>query len=66
VRDLCLPKHVEAALLRREGPLGRRLALLEVGRTEPALLASAGVDGPSWWQALLHAYHWAIQVARNV
>jgi EAL and modified HD-GYP domain-containing signal transduction protein len=66
VRDLCLPKHVEAALLRREGLLGRRLQLIEAGRAEPALLAGAGVDGLSWWQALLHAYHWAIQVARNV
>jgi EAL and modified HD-GYP domain-containing signal transduction protein len=66
VRDLCLPGHVEAALLRREGPLGRRLQLIEGARAEPELLAGAGVDGPSWWQAMLHAYHWAIQVARNV
>jgi EAL and modified HD-GYP domain-containing signal transduction protein len=66
VRDLCLPKHVEAALLRREGPLGRRLQLIGTGRAEPGLLAGAGVDGRSWWQAVLHAYHWAIQVARNV
>jgi EAL and modified HD-GYP domain-containing signal transduction protein len=66
VRDLCLPKHVEAALLHREGPLGRHLALIEASRAEPDALAAAGVDGPSWWQAMLHAYHWAIQVARNV
>jgi EAL and modified HD-GYP domain-containing signal transduction protein len=66
VRELRLPGHVDAALLRREGLLGQRLALIEAARAEPGLLLGAGVDGPSWWQAVLHAYHWAIQVARNV
>lgn len=66
VQDLNLPGHVEAALLRREGQLGQRLRLAEAGRPDPETLEDAGVDGPDWWQSQLHAYHWAIQVARNV
>ena len=66
VQDLNLPEHVEAALLRREGELGQRLRLVEAGRPDPATLAAAGVDGQAWWESLLHACHWAIQVARNV
>jgi EAL and modified HD-GYP domain-containing signal transduction protein len=66
VRELNLPDHVEAALLRRAGLLGQRLRLAEAGRPDPETLEAAGVDGPDWWQGQLHAYHWAIQVARNV
>jgi EAL and modified HD-GYP domain-containing signal transduction protein len=66
VRDLNLPEHVEAALLRREGQLGQRLRLAETGRPDAATLERAGVDGADWWESQLHAYHWAIQVARNV
>ncbi|MBW8900546.1 MAG: HDOD domain-containing protein [Massilia sp.] len=66
VCDLNLPEHVEAALLRREGPLGQRLRLAETGRPDAPTLELAGVDGPDWWESQLHAYHWAIQVARNV
>jgi EAL and modified HD-GYP domain-containing signal transduction protein len=66
VRDLNLPEHVEAALLHREGQLGQRLRLAEAGRPDAATLDQAGVDGPGWWESQLHAYHWAIQVARNV
>jgi EAL and modified HD-GYP domain-containing signal transduction protein len=66
VQDLNLPEHVEAALLSRDGQLGQRLRLAEAGRPDPETLEGAGVDGPDWWQSQLHAYHWAIQVARNV
>jgi len=66
VQDLNLPEHVEAALLRRDGPLGQRLRLAETGRPDPGTLEEARVDGADWWQSQLHAYHWAIQVARNV
>ncbi|MEW6023562.1 MAG: HDOD domain-containing protein [Pseudomonadota bacterium] len=66
VGELCLPDHVEAALLRREGLLGARLRLMEGGATHAAALAAAGVDPASWWSSQLHAYHWAIQVGRNV
>jgi EAL and modified HD-GYP domain-containing signal transduction protein len=65
LRDLNLPEDVEAALLAREGLLGQRLRLCETG-LEHAVLASAGIDSLAWWQGQLHAYHWAIQVARNV
>jgi len=63
--DLPLPAHVVAALLAREGVLGRRLALSESG-PDAALLADADVDAAAWWDSQLHAHHWAIQVARNV
>jgi EAL and modified HD-GYP domain-containing signal transduction protein len=66
VRDLNLPADVEAALLAREGRLGQRLRLCEMPGATHAVLDRAGVDSLSWWQAQLHAYHWAIQVARNV
>jgi len=66
VADLPLPPAAEAALLRREGQLGQRLQLAASANPEPALLAAAGVDAAGWWQAQLHAYHWAIQVVRNV
>ncbi|XYJ09205.1 HDOD domain-containing protein [Telluria sp. B2] len=67
VGDLRLPQHVEDALLRREGLLGARLRLIEAGQV-PGLdaLAQAGVDPASWWRSQLHAFHWAIQVGRNV
>jgi EAL and modified HD-GYP domain-containing signal transduction protein len=63
--DLCLPEHVCAALLRREGVLGQRLLLAEHG-PDAAALARAGVDAATWWDSQLHAHHWAIQVGRNV
>jgi len=66
VGDLCLPGHVEAALLRREGLLGARLRLMEGGAAHAQALGAAGIDAGSWWSSQLHAYHWAIQVGRNV
>lgn len=66
VGELCLPAHVEAALLRREGINGARLRLMEGGAAHGQALAAAGVDAGSWWRSQLHAYHWAIQVGRNV
>ncbi|QJD98655.1 HDOD domain-containing protein [Massilia forsythiae] len=70
VRDLRLPDEVEAALLRREGLLGRRLRLAEEGVLDAAALAAlldgAGIDAAAWWQVRLQACHWALQVARNV
>ncbi len=65
VADLNLPDHVSAALLRREGVLGHRLRLAEAVPTGQELEA-AGIDIPTWWGCQLHAYHWAIQVGRNV
>jgi EAL and modified HD-GYP domain-containing signal transduction protein len=64
VGALNLPPHVAAALLRREGALGVRLRLVEAPQAQA--LRDARIDTLSWWQSQLHAYHWAIQVARNV
>jgi EAL and modified HD-GYP domain-containing signal transduction protein len=66
VRGLGLVAHVEDALLRRSGLLGRRLRLAEAASVDAALLDGAAVDADGWWQDQLHAHHWAIQVARNV
>ena len=64
---LRLPAHVEDALLRRAGLLGARLSLLEEHGTRDAdVLRAAGIDRASWWSSQLHAFHWAIQVGRNV
>lgn len=63
--DLQLPDEVAAALVQREGRLGAWLALTEAHPTQEALQA-AGIAPSSWWSSQLHAYHWAIQVGRNV
>jgi EAL and modified HD-GYP domain-containing signal transduction protein len=65
VAPLRLPQHVLDALVRRRGMLGQRLRLAEAPPTE-ATLRKAGIDSSRWWLSQLHAYHWAIQVARNV
>lgn len=67
VGDLRLPPYVEDALLRRAGVLGARLRLIETDTVPgPEMLAQAGIDAASWWRSQLHAFHWAIQVGRNV
>ncbi|MFC0252695.1 HDOD domain-containing protein [Massilia consociata] len=65
VADLHLPRHVSDALLTRSGTLGTWLRLTE---THPsgADLDKAGIAPAGWWHSQLHAYHWAIQVGRNV
>jgi c-di-GMP phosphodiesterase len=62
---LRLPTHVLDALLRREGQLGRRLALIE-GKVDPARLAGAGITHDAWWRSQLGAIGWATQVGRHV
>ena len=64
--DLRLPAHVAAALLAREGVLGQRLLLAEGGDVCAPALARARIDAAAWWDSQLHAFHWAIQVGRNV
>jgi EAL and modified HD-GYP domain-containing signal transduction protein len=66
LRGLNLPEDVEAALLAREGKLGQRLRLCEMPGPNIEVLDGAGIDSLAWWQSQLNAYHWAIQVARNV
>jgi len=63
--ELYLPEHVAAALVERRGRLGAWLRLTEAHPTDAALEA-AGVSPGGWWNSQLHAYHWAIQVGRNV
>jgi EAL and modified HD-GYP domain-containing signal transduction protein len=65
VGALSLPPHVATALLRREGQLGQRLRLVEETPGAEAL-AAAGIDAATWGKSQLHAWHWAIQVGRNV
>ncbi|GAB3416242.1 HDOD domain-containing protein [Massilia agilis] len=65
VGSLRLPQHVLDGLLRREGPLGERLRLVE-GKPDQAQLAQAGIDIDTWWRSQLHGWHWAIQVMRHV
>jgi EAL and modified HD-GYP domain-containing signal transduction protein len=54
------------ALLERSGPLGRMLKLVETPTPTVAALREAGIAPNRWWQSQLHAYHWAIQVSRNL
>ena len=64
VAALSLDLDVVMALLDRGGPLGELLSLVE--RHDRDALARAGIDADSYWQAQLQAYHWAIQVSRNL
>jgi EAL and modified HD-GYP domain-containing signal transduction protein len=65
VADLNLPEHVSGALLARSGELGSWLRLTET-HPSPEALNAAGLDPADWWNSQLNAYHWAIQVGRNV
>jgi EAL and modified HD-GYP domain-containing signal transduction protein len=66
VGALSLPPLASDALLTREGPFGELLALVEAGQVNPAMLDRAGIAPEPWWRSQLHAYHWAIQVSRNL
>ncbi len=65
VATLSLPHAAAEALLTRAGELGRLLVLVE-DEADGAMLASAGIGRQVYWQSQLHAYHWAIQVGRNL
>jgi c-di-GMP-related signal transduction protein len=62
---LYLPDDVAGALIDRSGQLGAWLQLVETDPTEAAL-GAAGVSVGDWWSSQLYAYHWAIEVGRNV
>jgi EAL and modified HD-GYP domain-containing signal transduction protein len=64
VAALSLDLDVVMALLDRTGPLGGLLALVE--HPDRAGLDKAGIAADTYWQAQLQAYHWAIQVSRNL
>ncbi len=63
---LSLDANVELALLERAGPLGAMLALTERQLVDASALRDAGIDTETHWRSLLQAYHWAIQVSRNL
>jgi len=63
--DLYLPDGVAGALVERSGQLGAWLKLTEAHPTSEAL-EEAGVSDADWWSSQLQAFHWAIQVGRNV
>ena len=64
-QELQLPSDFAAALVQRAGQLGRWLRLTETDPGEDDL-AAAQVTPHDWWRSQLAAYHWAIQVGRNV
>ena len=66
VGALNLPPLAASALLNRAGPFGELLALIEADRIDPTMLDRAALAPAPWWQSQLHAYHWAIQVSRNL
>lgn len=65
VADLQLPPHVSGALLARSGKLGAWLRMTE-SHPSSGELDAAGIAPADWWTSQLNAYHWAIQVGRNV
>jgi EAL and modified HD-GYP domain-containing signal transduction protein len=64
VAALSLDLDVVMALLDRGGPLGELLKLVE--QQDGAALEQAGISRQTYWEAQLQAYHWAIQVSRNI
>jgi EAL and modified HD-GYP domain-containing signal transduction protein len=64
VAALSLDLDVVMALLDRGGPLGELLQLVE--HTDTQRLAGAAITREIYWEAQLQAYHWAIQVSRNI
>lgn len=66
VSALNLDLDVVAALLDRSGPLGEMLALVEMHEPQASALRDVGIDNETYWRSLLQAYHWALQVSRNV
>ncbi len=66
VGALQLPANASDALLTRTGAFGELLTLAESASPTPAMLDRARLDNDAWWQILLQAYHWAIQVSRSL
>jgi EAL and modified HD-GYP domain-containing signal transduction protein len=66
VSALNLDLDVVAALLDRKGQLGEMLTLVEMHAPQASALRDVGIDNETYWRSLLQAYHWALQVSRNV
>ena len=65
VGALNLTPAAASALLKRAGPLGQLLRMVETGATS-AQLNIAGIDAQQWWHSQVQAYAWAIKVSRNL
>lgn len=66
VGTLNLPPLAADALLTRTGRFGEMLRLAEARCATAPMLAEAKFEPEPWWLSQLHAYHWAIQVSRNL
>ncbi|MES2150273.1 MAG: HDOD domain-containing protein [Pseudomonadota bacterium] len=66
VGALGMDPDATSALLLREGRMGHLLRLVEHATPDAAGLARAEIATEVWWKSQLHAYHWAIQVSRNL
>jgi EAL and modified HD-GYP domain-containing signal transduction protein len=66
VGALNLPAIASSALLTRSGQFGELLAMIEARPLSAAMLEHAAISPRDWWGTQLHAYHWAIQVSRNL
>ena len=66
VGALNLPAVASDALLHRSGEFGELLAMIEAKRVDADMLARADIEPFKWWGTQLQAYHWAIQVSRNL
>jgi EAL and modified HD-GYP domain-containing signal transduction protein len=66
VAELKLAPAIAAALTERSGALGRLLALVATPAPTSDALREADISTALWWQTQLQAYHWAIQVSRNL
>ncbi len=66
VGALNLPAIAADALLTRSGRFGELLQIVEARPASAAMLEQASLTPGQWWGSQLHAYHWAIQVSRNL
>ena len=66
VSALSLDLEVVMALLDHAGELGDLLKLVQQPLADAELLARLQLDHETVWRSQLQAYHWAIQVSRNL
>ena len=66
VGALNLPAIAADALLERSGPFGTLLRMIESDLVDAHELEQAAIAPRAWWGSQLQAYHWAIQVSRNL